>query len=89
MRIVMSALVLGAIVAGMLLATVIARRLAGQLGGEPDYAMQIANRIADGDLSVRVETRAGDSTACCSRCATCASGWPESCRASANRANRS
>jgi len=61
MRIVMSALALGAIVAGMLLAMVIARRLAGQLGGEPDYAMQIANRIADGDLSVRVETRAGDS----------------------------
>ncbi|ASV97486.1 methyl-accepting chemotaxis protein [Paraburkholderia aromaticivorans] len=60
MRIVMSALALGAIVAGMLLAMVIARRLSGQLGGEPDYAMQIANRIAAGDLSVRVETRAGD-----------------------------
>ena len=60
MRIVMLALVLGAIAAGMLLATVIARRLARQLGGEPDYAMHIANRIAGGDLSVRVETRAGD-----------------------------
>jgi methyl-accepting chemotaxis protein len=60
MRIVMLALVLGAIAVGTLLATVIARRLARQLGGEPDYAMHIANRIADGDLSVRVETRAGD-----------------------------
>jgi methyl-accepting chemotaxis protein len=60
MVIVMSALVLGAIVAGTLLAAVIARRLARQLGGEPAYAMHIANRIADGDLSVRVETRAGD-----------------------------
>jgi methyl-accepting chemotaxis protein len=38
----------------------IARRLARQLGGEPAYAMHIANRIADGDLSVRVDTRAGD-----------------------------
>ncbi len=60
MRIVMLALVLGAIAAGTLLATMIARRLARQLGGEPDYAMHIANRIADGDLSVHVDTRAGD-----------------------------
>ncbi|MFM0261937.1 methyl-accepting chemotaxis protein [Paraburkholderia sediminicola] len=60
MRIVMLALVLGAIAAGTLLATVIARRLARQLGGEPEYAMHIANCIADGDLSVRVDTRAGD-----------------------------
>jgi methyl-accepting chemotaxis protein len=60
MRVAMVALVLGAIVAGGLLATMIARRLSRQLGGEPDYAMQLANCIADGDLSVRVETRAGD-----------------------------
>ncbi|WP_345812594.1 methyl-accepting chemotaxis protein [Paraburkholderia sp. PREW-6R] len=61
MRVAMIVLVLGAIVAGMLLATMIARRLARQLGGEPGYAMDIANRIAGGDLSVRVDTRAGDS----------------------------
>ena len=60
MRIVMLALVLSAIAAGAVLAMVIARRLARQLGGEPHYAMHIANRIADGDLSVRVDTRAGD-----------------------------
>jgi methyl-accepting chemotaxis protein len=60
MRIVLSSLVLGALVVGMLLAWLIARRLARQLGGEPGYAAQIANRIADGDLSVRVDTRAGD-----------------------------
>ncbi|MGF6769463.1 methyl-accepting chemotaxis protein [Paraburkholderia sp. GAS199] len=60
MRVSMLVLVLGAIAAGMLLATVIARRLSRQLGGEPDYAMQIANRIAGGDLGVRVEIRAGD-----------------------------
>jgi methyl-accepting chemotaxis protein len=60
MIIVMSALMLGAIVAGALLAGMIARRLARQLGGEPAYAMQIANRIADGDLSVHVDTRPGD-----------------------------
>jgi methyl-accepting chemotaxis protein len=60
MRVAMVALVLGAIAAGGVLAAMIARRLSRQLGGEPDYAMQLANRIADGDLSVRVETRAGD-----------------------------
>ncbi|HEX7933723.1 MAG TPA: methyl-accepting chemotaxis protein [Paraburkholderia sp.] len=60
MRVVMLALILGATVAGGVLAAIIARRLSRQLGGEPDYAMQIANRIADGDLSVRVQTRAGD-----------------------------
>ena len=60
MRIVLSSLVLGALVAGMLLAWLIARRLRRQLGGEPGYAAQIANRIADGDLSVQVDTRAGD-----------------------------
>jgi len=60
MRIVLSSLVFGALVAGVLLAWLIARRLRQQLGGEPGYAAQIANRIADGDLSVQVETRAGD-----------------------------
>ena len=60
MCIVLSSLVLTALVVGMLLAWLIARRFARQLGGEPGYAAQIANQIAAGDLSVRVETRAGD-----------------------------
>ncbi|WP_144111176.1 methyl-accepting chemotaxis protein [Paraburkholderia sp. BCC1886] len=60
MRVVMLALVLGALVVGAWLAALIARRLSRQLGGEPDYAVQIANRIAGGDLSVRVDTRADD-----------------------------
>jgi len=62
MRIVMSVLVLASILAGALLAWLIARRLTRQLGGEPDYAADIANRIAGGDLAVRVHTRAGDQT---------------------------
>ena len=60
MRVVLSALVLAALAVGMLLAWLIARRLARQLGGEPGYAVHIANRIADGDLSVRIDTRADD-----------------------------
>ena len=41
---------------------VIARRLLGRLGGEPEYAVQIASRIAEGDLTVEVSTRPGDQT---------------------------
>jgi len=60
MRIVMLALVFGAMVAGALLAVLIGRRLSAQLGGEPAYAADIADRIARGDLSTRVDTRPGD-----------------------------
>ncbi len=38
----------------------IVRRLLALLGGEPDDAMRIAETIAAGDLSARIETRAGD-----------------------------
>ena len=55
------ALVVLAVFAGTGLAWVITRQLVRRLGGEPDYAAQIANRIAAGDLATRVETRAGDS----------------------------
>jgi methyl-accepting chemotaxis protein len=41
---------------------VILRSILRQLGGEPAYAAQIASRIADGDLDVLVETKAGDET---------------------------
>ena len=57
MMLAMSAL---ALVAGVVAATVIARRLLGQLGGEPDVAAEIAGRIAAGDLTVHVETRKDD-----------------------------
>ncbi|WP_118181798.1 methyl-accepting chemotaxis protein [Paraburkholderia phosphatilytica] len=60
MRVTVSALVLVSIVVGALLAWFIARRLSRQLGGEPGYAMEIASRIAGGDLTARVELRDGD-----------------------------
>jgi methyl-accepting chemotaxis protein len=62
MRVVMLALVFGAMVAGALLAVLIGRRLSAQLGGEPAYAADIADRIARGDLTTRVATRPGDDT---------------------------
>ncbi|HEV2610787.1 MAG TPA: MCP four helix bundle domain-containing protein, partial [Noviherbaspirillum sp.] len=53
-------LLIGAVVIGVCLALFIARSLVKQLGGEPDYAAAIATQIATGDLTVAVETKAGD-----------------------------
>ncbi len=53
-------LVLGSVVLGAAGAFAITRWLMRGLGGEPDYATEIVSRIAAGDLSVQVETRAGD-----------------------------
>ncbi|TWI63535.1 methyl-accepting chemotaxis protein [Pseudoduganella lurida] len=45
---------------GALGALVITRWLVNTLGGEPQYAVKLANQIAAGELSVDVRTRAGD-----------------------------
>lgn len=44
------------------LGTLITRNLLRQLGGEPAYAVETVSRIAAGDLTVSVETKAGDNT---------------------------
>ena len=51
-----------ALAAGVLAATVITRSLLKQLGGEPNYASQIASQIAAGDLAVEIKTNPGDTT---------------------------
>jgi len=43
------------------LSTLIGRSLVKQLGGEPEYAAQVARTIAGGDLSATVDLRPGDS----------------------------
>ncbi|WP_338720346.1 methyl-accepting chemotaxis protein [Herbaspirillum sp. DW155] len=45
-----------------LIAVLITRGLLKQLGGEPAYATQIAQQIANGDLTTDVQTKEGDST---------------------------
>ncbi|WP_229507293.1 methyl-accepting chemotaxis protein [Pseudoduganella rivuli] len=45
---------------GVAAALIITRGLLKQLGGEPDYTAAIAGRIADGDLSVSIETNSTD-----------------------------
>ena len=57
----MLALVLGSVAAGLSLGALITRGLTRQLGGEPGYAAQIAGAIAEGDLTVSIRTRSGDS----------------------------
>ncbi len=42
------------------LAVMITRRLMKQLGGEPDYAAEAVHKIADGDLTVKLDIRPGD-----------------------------
>jgi methyl-accepting chemotaxis protein len=49
-----------AILLGSIGAWIIARGLVKQLGGEPNDAAEIAGRIADGDLTVTVNTKADD-----------------------------
>jgi methyl-accepting chemotaxis protein len=51
-------LVVGVVVSAMMLAII--RRITRSLGGEPAYAVDIATRIAAGDLTVKVNTRPGD-----------------------------
>jgi methyl-accepting chemotaxis protein len=49
-----------AIVLGLLLAWTIARSITRALGAEPDEVSQAVARVADGDLSLHVKLRAGD-----------------------------
>jgi methyl-accepting chemotaxis protein len=53
-------LLVASVVLGALGAALITRWLVRRLGGEPDYAAEIANRIAAGELSVEVHTAPGD-----------------------------
>ncbi|NIF82820.1 methyl-accepting chemotaxis protein [Comamonas sp. Tr-654] len=49
-------------VLGVTVAWAITRRVKGQLGGEPAYAVQIAQQVAQGNLAVNVARRVGDET---------------------------
>ena len=60
----MTGMIWGSIAAALLAAVFgvwIVRGILRQLGGEPGYAAEVMSRIADGDLTVKVQTQAGDS----------------------------
>ncbi len=59
-RTFMIVLVVISLILGAGLGLAITRILTRQLGGEPDYAAEMAGQIAKGDLSQAIETRAGD-----------------------------
>jgi methyl-accepting chemotaxis protein len=49
-----------AVAISMVAAYVITRGLLKQLGGEPDYTASIAGAIANGDLSISIDTEGQD-----------------------------
>jgi len=51
-------IVVGVAVSAMMLAII--RNITRSLGGEPAYAVGVASRIASGDLTMAIKTRAGD-----------------------------
>ncbi|RNM25512.1 methyl-accepting chemotaxis protein [Dickeya undicola] len=57
---ILSGLLLLALIATGIIATLIARNLSRQLGGEPTYAVSIMNQIAAGHLNTTINLRAGD-----------------------------
>ena len=51
-----------AVALGLLAASLIIRSLRSELGGEPAYAKEVASRIAEGDLTLEVQVRKGDTS---------------------------
>lgn len=56
------AILVGSLGVAVVFATMILRGLLARLGGEPEYAVKIAHAIADFNLNINIETRAGDET---------------------------
>ncbi|MDW8468000.1 MAG: methyl-accepting chemotaxis protein [Burkholderiales bacterium] len=61
-RAAMVGTIVAALAAAALLAFFVVRALLRQLGGEPAYAAEVVSRVAAGDLTVEIRTRAGDET---------------------------
>ena len=55
-------LILIATVIASLIGFVVTRSITHQIGGEPDYAADIVRQVAEGDLTVQVQLRSGDTT---------------------------
>lgn len=56
------ALAIAAVVASIAIAALITRSLLRQLGGEPAYAVEIAGKIAGGDLATRIDVGVNDNS---------------------------
>lgn len=56
------ALIVSAIIISALIGIMVTRSITRQIGGEPDYAADVVRKVAEGDLSVQVSIRSGDTT---------------------------
>jgi methyl-accepting chemotaxis protein len=61
-RLLMLALVAGGLLLGIAIGVWLTRSLTRQLGTEPATAAELAHSVANGDLSVKIDLRAGDTT---------------------------
>ncbi len=61
-RLVMTILVLLAVVLAIGAGLLVTRIISRQIGGEPDYAADVVQRVAAGDLTVKVSVKQGDET---------------------------
>jgi methyl-accepting chemotaxis protein len=59
-RVVMISSIVGAMLLAVILGLVVTRIITRQLGGEPDYAADVVRRVAEGDLTVRVQLKKDD-----------------------------
>jgi methyl-accepting chemotaxis protein len=62
LRLVMIILIVVAMILATTFGLIVTRIITRQIGGEPDYAAAAVNRIAEGDLTTRIELRQGDTT---------------------------
>lgn len=62
MRKVMLIMIALSIVLAISFGLIVTRIITRQLGGEPDYASDMVRRIAEGDLTVAIDLRKGDTT---------------------------
>ncbi len=57
---VMQLLTLGGAALALLLGWLVTRVIKGQVGGEPQYAVEVMHQVAEGDLSMRIDAKEGD-----------------------------
>lgn len=56
------ALVVISLIGGVIIGVLMTRKITSQLGGEPEYAVEIANRVASGDLTHNIITKDKDNS---------------------------
>ncbi|NQD36148.1 methyl-accepting chemotaxis protein [Permianibacter sp. IMCC34836] len=58
----LTGLMIGGFLISLALGLLVTRVIVKQLGGEPDYAAMVVKQVADGDLTVEVQIKPGDTT---------------------------